>query len=134
MAASLRIFMVFFAVLWVRLSAQYTINTIAGGGPSDGTTALNVSLGNPFGVARDAAGNLYIVSRDGNRVYKRDSNGLLSVLAGNNETTHLPLDGGPPGRFSGDGGPAVSASLNGPMGVAVDATGNVYIADTGNYR
>jgi hypothetical protein len=121
--ASLRIIVFFFAVLWAPLRAQYTINTIAGGGPANGSGALSVALTGPAGIARDAAGNYYIVSRRGHRVYKVDSNGLLSVLAGN----------GNPG-YSGDGGAAVSASLKFPFGIAVDAAGNVYIADTQNFR
>ena len=112
-----------FAALSAPLSAQYTISTIAGGGPADGTPALNVAIPNPAGIARDSAGNLYVASSDGDRVYKVDTNSLLSVFAG----TAAPT-------YSGDGGPAAAASMSHPLGLAVDTAGNVFIADVGNRR
>ena len=74
-------------------------------------------------MAVDAAGNLYIAEFSNNRVRKVATNGNISTLAGNGVS-----------GFSGDGGQATSAQLNGPQGVAVDSAGNVYIADTANNR
>jgi hypothetical protein len=70
----------------------------------------------------DSAGNLYVADFDFHRIHKV-SNGVITTVAGT----------GTPG-FSGDNGPATSAQLAGPRGIAVDAVGNLYIADTGNQR
>jgi DNA-binding beta-propeller fold protein YncE len=77
----------------------------------------------PMGMTFDRAGNLYIADTAANVVRKVTSSGAVTLVAGNGE----------PG-FSGDGGAAGAASLNGPEGVAVDQAGNVYIADTFNHR
>jgi sugar lactone lactonase YvrE len=73
------------------------------------------------GVANDSAGNVYIA--DGTSHIFKVSNNVITVVAGNGTV-----------GFSGDNGPATSAQLNSPYQVAVDATGNLYIADTGNGR
>lgn len=99
-----------------------TIETVAGGGPHD-LPAVEANLGDPTGIAVDAAGNLYIADWAGHRVYKVDPSGLLTVFAG----TGTP-------SFSGDGGPAASAELRGPFGLALDANGNLFIADQINNR
>ena len=111
---------VILASICLSLSAQYTITTIAGGGIPDGVLAVGVSLASPD-VALDTAGNMYISSFYGARVYKVDTFGILTTVAGNG------IQG-----FTGDGGPATSASINHPEGVAVDRNGNVYIADSYN--
>jgi uncharacterized protein (TIGR03437 family) len=104
-----------------------TISTVAGNGGSafsgDGGQATNASLKSPRGVAVDAAGSLYIADSLNNRIRKVSANGIITTAAGRGNAT-----------FSGDGGPATSASLDYPHGVAVDAAGNVYIADTNNNR
>ncbi|MGD0778292.1 MAG: hypothetical protein ABSC05_36380 [Candidatus Solibacter sp.] len=109
----------------VRKVANGTISTVAGGSTAgfggDGGAATSAQLNAPMGVAVDAAGNLYIAEFSNNRVRKVSSNGIISTLAGNGIT-----------GFSGDGGLATGAQLNGPRGVAVDSLGNVYIADTNN--
>ena len=103
------------------LLAQYNISTVAGGAPqSTPVQAVNASIGNPLGVATDAGGNVYFTAQ--NCVFKTDRNGTLFLIAGNSH----------PG-YSGDGGPAVAAQLHSPAGLAVDAAGNVYIADTLNH-
>ena len=89
----------------------------------DGGPAATAQLRNPFDIAIDAAGNLYIADSGNSRIRKVTTNGLISTVAGN----------GDPG-FSGDGGSAVRAQLNNPRGVALDSAGNIYIADTGNAR
>ncbi len=106
----------------VAFAQQYTISTVAGGAPpATPAAASSVPLGPPERIARDAAGNLYISAL--NCVFKLSSSGALTLVAGNSR----------PG-FSGDGGPATQAQLNGPQGLAIDAAGDLFIADTGNNR
>ena len=102
------------------LLAQYAISTVAGGGPN-GVTALKASIGYPGSIAFDAAGNAYIADSYSSQIVKADTAGTLTVVAGNGTR-----------GYAGDGGPATSAALNGPEGVFVDATGNIFIADTDN--
>jgi uncharacterized protein (TIGR03437 family) len=105
-------------------SQTYTIQTFAGGGLPVGIPGISASLSLPAYVALDAAGNLFFTDPTENIVLRFDAKtGLLTLVAGN----------GTPG-FSGDVGPATSAQLNFPRGVAVDSAGNVYIADTYNNR
>ena len=105
------------------------INTLAGSGPrgggdgGDGGPALGARLFEPFGLAVDAAGNVYIGDQGNNRVRKVAPDGTITTVAGSGQQ-----------GFSGDGGPALQASLNNPQGVAVDAAGNLYIADHVNGR
>src|ERR1017187_4986606 len=100
---------------------QYTISTVAGGAPpATPVTALNASIGQPRKLAVSGS-NVYFSS--GNSVFKIDASGTLTLIAGNSRA-----------GFSGDGGPAVNAQLNAPQGLALDAAGNVYIADSLNNR
>ena len=103
-----------------------TITTIAGTGVSgfsgDGGPAVDATLSDPEAVVLDGSGNLYIA--DQRRVRKLSlATGLITTVAGN-ETR----------GFSGDGGPATSASLTFVSSLAMDGSGNIYIADSGNYR
>src|SRR5208337_2263721 len=95
---------------------------IAGFG-GDGGPASQAQLNQPEGVAVDASGNLYIADTDNNRIRKISPNGIITTVAGNGIA-----------GFGGDHGPASQAQLNHPEGVAVDASGNLYIADTDNDR
>ncbi len=101
------------------------ITTFAGTGigtfSGDGGAATDAALYLPTGVAVDGSGNVYIADGANSRVRKINSSGIISTIAGN----------GIPG-FYGDGGAATLASLNGPIGVAVDAAGNIFIADCNN--
>jgi uncharacterized protein (TIGR03437 family) len=76
-----------------------------------------------LGVAADPSGNLYIADHTGNRVRKVTPSGIITTLAGNDQT-----------GYGGDNGPAASSILSAPSSVAVDSAGNVYIADAGNER
>jgi uncharacterized protein (TIGR03437 family) len=151
-----------------KVNSSGTISTVAGNGyfgsTPNGASALQTGL-NPFGVAVDNSGNLFIYVADNsvrevfpggaivtipivgdtvdefsipyltadslgniylpasNAILKRTPGGTISVLAGNG------VQG-----FGGDGGPALQASLAAPTSAAVDAAGNLYIADNGNYR
>jgi len=96
---------------------QYVISTIAGGvPPPTPIAAVQASVGDPARVAVDPSGNVYFAAL--HSVFKVDAGGTLTRIAGN----------GQPG-YSGDGGPAAYAQLSLPMGIAVDAAGNVYVAD-----
>ena len=103
------------------------ITTVAGNGSGwfsgDGGQATSAAIGTPQGVTLDAAGNLFIADQNWHRIRMVNTSGVITTVAGNGS-----------GGFSGDGGPATSASLNNPFGVAVDSTGNVFIAEKGNHR
>lgn len=99
---------------------QYTISTVAGGGPNK-LPALQSGIGYAASVAQDTAGNIYIADSYSSQVFEISTDGTLTVVAGNGTL-----------GYSGDGGPAVSAALNRPEGLALDGAGNIYIADTDN--
>ncbi len=84
--------------------------------------ATSAQLAAPSGIALDASGNLFIADSGNNRVRMINPKGVITTVAGNGTA-----------GFSGDSGAATSAQLNGPVGVAVDAAGNLYIADVTNY-
>ena len=108
----------------IRKVSGGTITTVAGNGTGtfagDNAPATSASLWNPLDVKADAAGNLYIADYGNNRV-RMVTGGTISTIAGNSVAS-----------FGGDNGPATSAQLNGPSGVALDAAGDVIIADTNN--
>ena len=107
------------------------ITTVAGDGtffPSmwpfcgDGGPATSAQLNSPWDVAVDRAGNLYIADMGNNVVRKVDAvTGIITTVAGNGTA-----------GYTGNGGQATSASLNGPNGITVDAAGNLYITDDYN--
>jgi len=104
------------------------ITTVAGHGSSfpffagDDGPATQATLFQPTGLALDGAGNLYIADTQNFRVRKVDTKGIIKTVAGNGQSGN-----------SGDGGPATSATLSVPLGVAVDSAGNLYIADQGTW-
>lgn len=102
----------------IRVDTAGNIHTVAGTG-TPGDSELN----GPAGLALDGHGNLYIADTLNHRIRMLTPDGAVSTIAGT----------GAPG-FSGDAGPAAAAELSGPSAVAVDAAGNIYIADTGNNR
>ena len=104
------------------IAAQAIINTYAGGPPPSGL-ALQLPLPTPDAIATDNGGNVYIAVAALSTVYKLDFTHNLARIAGN----------GTPG-FTGDNETATGAQLFSPVGVAVDNSGNIYIADGGNYR
>ena len=102
------------------------ISTVAGGGPGfvDGVPAVNSALNYPNGVTVDAAGNLYIADYGNHRIRKVEvSTGIITTVAGNGSQ-----------GYGGDGSVATTASLFNPRTVAVDAAGNLFIADANNQR
>src|SRR5579871_2031766 len=111
-----------------KVNSGGTISTIAGtadtyGFLGDGGPATSAQLTQPFGVVTDAAGNLYITDSSNYRIRKVDTSGNINTIAGNGTA-----------GFSGDGGPALSASLNKPFGISIDGAGNLYFADSSNHR
>jgi sugar lactone lactonase YvrE len=110
------------------------MTTVVGGGPGygvgyfagDGGAATSAVLYDPNGVAVDAVGNLFLADTKNNRVRKVDPTGTITTVAGKGPST------GGPGGFSGDGGVATNASLNYPNSVAVDAAGDLFLADSNN--
>ncbi|HLK66507.1 MAG TPA: IPT/TIG domain-containing protein [Bryobacteraceae bacterium] len=110
----------------MRVSTDGTLTVIAGNGHAgfsgDGGPATVASLNEPFGVAVDSSGNLYIADFGNNRV-RKVAGGIITTVAGTGTS-----------GFSGDGGPATAAKLYAPHGVAVDTAGSLYIADFGNQR
>src|SRR5208282_1432049 len=110
-----------------KVGSNGIITTVAGNGTQgysgDGGAATNAELYLPTGVAVDASGNLFIVDSGNNVIRKVGTNGIIATVAGNGT-----------GGYSGDGGAATTAELSFPKGVAVDATGNLFIADYYNNR
>lgn len=108
--------------------ASGTVTTVAGTGGGgfngDGIDATTAQLNSPRGVAVNAAGDIYVGDRSNRRVRMVDAaTGLISTVAGTGAQD-----------FSGDGGPATAAELDNPHNVAVDGSGNLYLADTDNDR
>jgi len=103
------------------------ITTYAGIGvlafSGDGGPATAAEIAAPAGVCSDTSGNIYIADYYNNRIRRVNTSGIINTIAGDGH-----------GGYSGDGGPATLAELNYPVGVAVDVSGNVYIADYNNYR
>jgi hypothetical protein len=104
------------------------IRTVAGGsfvssGYGDGGQATQANLANPFHVAVAPDGNIYIAGRDVHKIRCVSADGVINTVAGNGNT-----------GFSGDGGPAVSASFDLPIAVDVAYDGSLYIVDEANRR
>jgi uncharacterized protein (TIGR03437 family) len=141
-----------------------TITTIAGtgafGSSGDGGPANKAALGFPYGIAVDAAGNVYFSDTANQNVRKITTDGNIHTVATGVTAQSLAIDsagnlyyanyldstvrrilpngtqvviaGNGTSGYSGDGGPATFAQLNGPYGVAIDPSGNIYVADAGN--
>jgi sugar lactone lactonase YvrE len=106
-------------------AASGIVTTVVGGtqgSSGDGGPAISAELSYPEGVTSDAAGNLYIADTLNNRIRKVDAaTGIITTVAGNGT-----------GGFGGDGGLATNALLDVPAAVALDTSGDIYVADTGN--
>jgi hypothetical protein len=117
--------------------AQITITTyagtpMAGGYNGDGGPAIAAQLSSPSDVAVDKVGNLYIADFVNNVIRKVDTFGVITNFAGTGFGSGSTT-GGATGAFSGDGGPATAADLNGPFALTVDKNGNVIFADGYNH-
>jgi Bacterial Ig-like domain (group 3)/NHL repeat len=100
-----------------------TAGTGAAGYAGDTGSATVATLADPAGVAYDAAGNLYLADASNDVIREISTAGIITTLAGTG------MQG-----YSGDGAAATSAQLDTPTGVAVDSSGNVFIADSHNHR
>ncbi|HEY6347166.1 MAG TPA: hypothetical protein VIY49_37215 [Bryobacteraceae bacterium] len=100
--------------------SQSVIQTVLGGSPNN-TPALAATLYVPIAVVADTSGNFYTAAAGLNQIIKVDPQGIASIYAGTGGS-----------GYSGDGGPAAAAQVNGPAGMARDAAGNLYIADSFN--
>jgi hypothetical protein len=114
-----------------KLNIYGVMSTVAGTGEpgynGENLYATESRLNGPAGLAVDAIGNLYIADKFNERIRKIDSHaGRMTTIAGNG------LHGGWNGAEFGNGGPATAASLTYPVAVALDCTGNMYIADNGS--
>ncbi|MFA5909592.1 MAG: NHL repeat-containing protein [Vicinamibacterales bacterium] len=105
-----------------KITADGVVSTVAGGGGAGSTdgTGTAARLDEPRGVALDVNGTLYVSDYDNHLIRKVSPAGVVTTLAGRADQ---------PGNADGIG---TAASFRGPMGIAVDATGIVYVADTGN--
>ncbi len=111
-----------------RINASGVITTVAGDGTfgfsGDGGAATSAQLSFTTGVAVDASGNLFLADTDNDRIRRVDAaSGVITTFSGDGTA-----------GFSGDDGAATSAQLNRPAGVAVDASGDLFLADTDNDR
>jgi sugar lactone lactonase YvrE len=110
-----------------KISVSGVISTVAGTGVSgfggDGGPATSALIRAPNGVAIDTAGNLFIADTGDNRIRKVNASGMITTVAGNGTR-----------GLGGEGSSATSAQLNAPVGIAIDATGNLFVADSGNHR
>ena len=109
------------------VTSKAIITTFAGtgtfGSGGDGGAAISAQLSNTYGVSLDISGNVYITDTNNHKIRMVTSTGIITTIAGTGVM-----------GSSGDGGAATSAQLASPEGVSVDISGNVYIADTGNYK
>ena len=107
-----------------RIATDGTISTVVGNGTrwyaGDGGPATEAGFAEPYDLAFDGAGNLYVSDWINNRV-RKVSGGVITTVAGNGTRGYV-----------GDNGPAGNANLSAPQGIDIDATGNLYIADSGN--
>jgi sugar lactone lactonase YvrE len=116
-----------------RVDEMGVITTVAGSGPGqfqggfegDEGPATEGLMQEPTGVAIADDGVVFVADRDNDRVRRIGTDGVITTVAGGGDSTAADL---------GDGGPAMEASLDTPVGLAVDSEGNLYIADSGNWR
>jgi len=110
-----------------KIDAGGVISTIAGSGVSgysgDGGAATSASLNNPVDVKVNGLGDIYVTDSSNNRIRKVAADGTISTYAGTGVA-----------GFSGDGGAATNARLNGPAGLAINDVGDLFVADMSNYR
>ena len=109
----------------IRRVSAGTITTIAGNGTAgysgDGGQGINAQLTTPYAVALDVSGNIYVADNGNSRIRYVTTAGAISTIAGTATA-----------GYSGDGGPALTAQMNTPAGIALDGSGNVYVVESGN--
>lgn len=109
-----------------KINTSGIITTIAGtgvtGNSGDGGPATSAQIWAPTGITVDALGNVYFTDQSNHLLKKINTSGIINTIAGTNTS-----------GYTGDGGPATTAKLNFPRGVAIDGFGNIYIADRANH-
>ncbi|HEY0703403.1 MAG TPA: choice-of-anchor D domain-containing protein [Candidatus Acidoferrales bacterium] len=112
---------------------------LCGNGPNqaplpcgDGGPALSANLNDGRGAIHDAAGNLYFVDAQDNRVREVDTTGTITTIAGGGGAANTAPIGCANGTYTGDGGPAIDSTLDCPLGLDMDSAGNLFVADTFN--
>jgi sugar lactone lactonase YvrE len=127
MKIHLTLFLGFAAMILPGYTKAQTIHTVAGTGTiafrGDGGPAIAAELYGPREIVADRTGNLYVSDQNNNVIRKISTTGIITTYAG----TTVP-------GYNGDGGQAALAELSFPGGLAIDSTGNLYIADTRNNR
>lgn len=115
------------ARLNVQMEVESIIRTVAGSGQQgrrgDGGLAVSADLYLPSAVAIDKAGNIYVADSGNHRLRRIAPNGQITPFAGTGSL-----------GSTGDGGPAINATLNSPSALAFDSKGNLFVADAGNHR
>ena len=110
-----------------KVNVSGIITTIAGTGGTgysgDGGLAISAQIYGPTAIAIDASNNILIADLGNNRIRKVNTSGTITTIAGTGTS-----------GFSGDGGNAISAQINFPNAIAVDLSGNIFIADANNKR
>ncbi|MCY4351975.1 MAG: hypothetical protein OXC45_02585, partial [Gemmatimonadetes bacterium] len=113
-----------------KVDSRGIITTVVGSGDpdqgaflGDGGAGTQARLNRPSAIAIDQSGNIYIADTENHRIRKVDSRGIITTVVGTGQN-----------EFSGDGGAGTQAQLNFPQGIAVDARGYLFIADTENHR
>lgn len=113
------------------------IETVAGNGVlgfgGDGGPARDAMLAHPVGMGIDSSGNIYVADQQNHRIREITTAGVISTVVGSGASSNGNHGCGG-GSYSGDGGPATSATLNCPQGVTIDSSGNIYVADSDNLR
>lgn len=112
----------------VRVLVDGSVVALAGvsgeaGYSGDGGSAMEAQLDSPRGIAFDDAGNLFVADTGNHRIRRIDPSGVITTVIGNGDPA-----------FSGDGGPALDASLHAPTGVSIAEDGSLLVADSGNHR
>ena len=108
----------------ITLGPAYSIRTVVGTtAVKEGVPATEASLSRPGGVAVDSIGNVFVADTRNHRIRRINAAGVINTVAGSGEA-----------GYSGDGGLAIEARLFYPRAVAVDAAGNIYVADSANHR
>src|ERR1700722_4342814 len=114
-------------LLAAAIASGQTISTFAGNGTAgysgDGGPAIQAEINRGVGLGGGGAGNIYLADQNNNRVRKVDTSGVITTFAGTGVA-----------GYSGDGGLATMAQLNGPLGVCVAPSGGIYVNDEGNGR
>jgi RHS repeat-associated protein len=117
----------YYSNLIYKVDTEGIISTVVGTGGSgyngDNIPATEAFINGPRGTEMDSEGNLYFADLFNNRIRKVDTSGIITTIAGNGQS-----------GYSGDGGPATQAKLAEPDGIALDASGNLYIADLSTHR